>query len=283
MAGKVRLGLAGISLPNFWGFKESQYNSRAARLRDVCRELGAGLSVVPRTFQDAEGAVRAARVLNEKADLAVLDVATFPEGKAAGAFFEALTPPAILWSRGESVHGTHIGHNSFCGANFLAGNLALKGRRVRHVYGQCSGREFRARLSAATKLVAAARLAANSRIGLFGEGVVPKFFDIDVAPADRRTLERRWGIRFVPVPTKRLVERARRYKEAKLAKVVEEFARHFKTVEVPPEAVLKQVRVLCAIRDISSRERFASIAVRCWPELQEEMSLWPCPSLGTLN
>ena len=283
MAGKTRVGLAGVSMPSFWAFGQEEYRQRAGRLKEVCKGLGAGLITLQETFQTAEGAEQAARALNQLAGLAVLDVATFPEGKAAGAFLDALKIPLILWSRGESVHGTHIGHNSFCGANFLAANFALKGRRVRHLYGDCRTRQFRARLATAVRLVGAAAAAAGARIGLFGEGIVPKFFDIDVAPADRKALADRWGIEFVPVPTGNLLAQAASYAEAALDKDTRDFAGRFRSIEVPAQAVRSQARLLRAIRDISRREHFASIAVRCWPELQAEASIWPCASLSALN
>jgi L-fucose isomerase-like protein len=264
MSAEIRIGIAGISFTPFWGFEESQYQSRVGRLGEVGKRVGVTVVALPETFQDAEGAARAAKKLNGEADLAILDVATYPEGKAAGVFFDTLELPLALWSRDESEYNTHIGHNSFCGANFLAGNLALRGQRFRSLYGELDAPEFLARLRTAVRLIGAAKRAAGSRIGLFGEGVVPKFYDIDIQPKDRRALEERFGIRFVSVPT-------------------EDVVKCFTTVEIPDEAISRQARLLRAIRDFCNEGKFASIAVRCWPELQALYNVWPCPVVSTLN
>lgn len=283
MSAKTQIGIAGISFGPFWGFEESQYQTRVGQLDEVGQRLGVTVLALPETFQDAEGAVRAAKNLNGEADLAILDVATYPEGKAAGAFFDALGLPLVLWSRNESEYNTHIGHNSFCGANFLAGNLALRGRRFRSLYGEPEDTGFLARLQTAVTLIGAARRVAGSRIGLLGEGIVPKFFDIDVQPQDRQALEERFGIKFIGVPMEDIVKRAASYEEREVEKAAQDLARHFSVVEIPDAAVLRQARVLRAIRDFCSEERFASIAVRCWPELQVLYDVWPCPVVSILN
>jgi L-fucose isomerase-like protein len=281
---KVCVGLAGIQFSSsFWAFRDTQFTERARQLRALTGKLGASVKALPRAFRDAEGAEAAAKQLNDSADLVILDVATFPEGKAAGAFLDRLIPPVMLWSRPESEHGTHIGHNSFCGANFIAGNLALKQRRFRCLFGEAGSRDFAARLRTAIGLVSAAKQAAGSTIGLFGEGIVPKFFDIDISAADRTRLEQRWKIRFEGIPIKALVEKAGSYKEDELAADAKSFVRCFKRIAVPSDALSKQVRLYKAIADITRHEGYASTAVRCWPELQSTYGAWPCPGVGVLN
>ena len=106
MREKVTVGLTGISFGSFWGFREAEYKKRIVRVRQVVESFGARLVVVGKTFQNAEGATVVAKELNEKVDLVILDVATYPEGKATGVFFDNLTVPLMLWSRNESKHKT---------------------------------------------------------------------------------------------------------------------------------------------------------------------------------
>ena len=283
MSVKIQIGIAGISFKPFWGFEESQYQTRLNQLDEVGKSLGATVLALPETFQDAEGAVLAAKKLNGEADLAILDVATYPEGKAAGAFFDTLKLPLILWSRGETEYNTNIGHNSFCGANFLVGNLALRGWRFRSLYGEPNDPGFIARLRTAVRVIGAAKNTANTRIGLFGEGIVPKFYDIDIQPKDRRVLEERFGIRFVGIPIEDIVRRVTSYEEQEIEEAVEDLVKRFTIVEIPHEAILRQIRLLRAVKDFCNEEKFSSIAVRCWPELQLLYDVWPCPVVSILN
>ena len=284
MAKKTCVGLACIRFdPAFWGFKESQYKNRVSQVRQVCRELGLNFYAVPQSFEDAKGARAAARELNQKADIVILDIAAYPEGKAANVFAETITAPLILWSRNETMHNTNIAHNSFCGANFLGGSLTVQGYRFRQVYGLPQSKDFKARLLTAARLVGAAKAAAGAKIALFGEGIVPKFYDIDINAKDRKTLEKRWGIKFVGVPTAKLIKQAKSYKDAKVKAATKNFVRHFTSIEISAEAIEKQSRMFLAIRDIYKEGKFASLAVRCWPELQGLYEAWPCPTLSVLN
>ncbi|MBN1674295.1 MAG: hypothetical protein JXR37_24820 [Kiritimatiellae bacterium] len=280
---RVRVGLAGVSFDAFWGFHEPEYARRAASVRRAVEALGAELVTVFETFRAAEQAEAAARRLNEEADLVILDVATFPEGKAAGAFFDALVPPLILWCRNESKYRTHIGHNSFCGANFLAGNLALRGRRFRKLHGTAGGREFRARLKTAVLLVRAAKQAAGSRIGLIGGGIVPKFHDIDIQPADRENLRRRWRLEFIDVPLRETLARAQSRTAASVRQATRRLAAAFTEIRVQPSALERQARLFLALKDTVRRERLDAVAIRCWPELQAAYEMWPCPTISLLN
>jgi hypothetical protein len=66
-----------------------QYQTCFSQLDKIGKSLGFKILVLPETFQDAEGAVKAAKKMNEEVDFAILDVATCPEGKAASAFFDS--------------------------------------------------------------------------------------------------------------------------------------------------------------------------------------------------
>lgn len=282
MKAKVKIGLTGITFKEFWGFSANQYNTRKTEMKRLAAHLGASFSATPAPFQDAAGARAAARVLNT-ADLTILDVATFPEGKAAMTFFDTLKKPLVLWSRSETEYGTHIGHNSFCGANFLAGNLALRNTRFRTIYGSLKNPDVVNRLRTAVCLISAAKSSAGARIGLFGKGIVPKFCDIDIPAQDRAKLKSRYGIEFVNVPIKNLIARAESYPDKVITRAANTTAKHFDRIHVDNAAVLRQTRILRAVRDMTHNGNFASIAIRCWPELQNLYGLWPCPAISILN
>lgn len=284
MNSKVTIGLAGISFdPAFWGFQQSQYKARTEQLAKVCKELGFKFISVPQTFESADGAVKAAGQLKGKADIVILDIAAYPEGKAAGEFVKNVDMPLVLWSRNETIHSTNIGHNSFCGANFLGSCISLQGRHFRQFYGSPASKDFKTRLKAAGLLIGAAKSAAGSKIGLFGEGIVPKFYDIDISEQNRNILKERWGITFVPVPTNLLIERADSYSQADIDNAKKRFTSQFDKIELSAKAVEKQVRMLLAVTDITKGNDFASIAIRCWPELQTAYGAWPCPIISVLN
>ncbi len=283
MRENVVVGFAGISFHAFWGFEESQYAGRIEELRETIEAFGATLVAMPQTFKDADGGARAGEKLSEDADIVILDVETFPEGSAAIAFFDHLSKPLMLWGRSEQAHNSNIGHNSFCGINFLASNLALRGQRFRKLYGSPDSELFRNRLQTAIKLIWAAKKSRGSKIGLFGTGVVPKFYDIDVQTEDREKLLKRWDIDFVGIETRDVVKLAKSYSDGSIRREVEKIGASFHKIEVSSTDVENQARLLKAFVEISNTHNFSAVAIRCWPELQKLDSIWPCPSLSILN
>ena len=283
MSEKTVVGLAGVSFHAFWGFSEEQYRERIEEMRAVVERLGARLVALPETFKDAKGGVAAAQRMNDEADLVILDVATFPEGSATLAFFDNLAKPLVLWGRNEQEHGSNIGHNSFCGVNFLAGNLALRGQRFRKLYGAPGDVRLQNRLKTAITLIGAAKKASGSRIGLFGEGIVPKFYDIDISDSDREKLKQRWDIDFMGIPTRDLTELVDSFSIGEVGEEIETIETRFGKIEVSADAVEAQARLLKALKKISAENGFSAIAIRCWPELQSTREVWPCPSISILN
>jgi len=285
MSTRVCIGLAGVSFtPSFWGFRQLQYQKRLRQLQQAAKSLGFGFTAVPKTFENAADAVTAAKKLRQKkADIVILDVATYPEGKAAGEFINNTDTPLMLWSRDETIHRTNIGHNSFCGANFLAGCLDVWGRKFRQLYGTAQSGDFKARLLTAGRLIGAAKKARGSNIGLLGEGIVPKFYDIDINADSRKRLLARWKIKFTPVTIKHLINCANSYKTAQVEAALPNFAGHFARINVPKDALEKQVRLLLAVKEITKDGGFDAIAIRCWPELQSLYGLWPCAVISVLN
>jgi len=282
MVRKIKVGLAGISFQNFWGFKQSQYQKQVKQLKDVADEIGLDFVAVPETFENAADSRKAAAKLKD-ADLVIFDICAYPEGKAANVFFDSITSPLALWSRNEMKHNTNIGHNSFCGANFLGGCLQLRNQKFRQFFGSPKSKEFKARLSTAAQLIGAAKAAAGSNIGLFGEGVVPKFYDIDISEENRKVLQKRWNIKFVSVSTEDLVKKANSYDESNIKREAGRFKKYFDKVEITEEDIIKQTRLFQALMDFTKQKKFAAAAIRCWPELQSEFGAWPCPSMSVMN
>lgn len=281
---KITIGLAGISFSPFYAFREEQYRKRMQELAACLKPWGARLVAIPRSFATADGArAAAARLREAKAALVILDIGTFPEGKAMNAFFEGITAPVAVWSRVEDKKCGPIGHNSFCGANFAASNLAVQGRRFRPLFGHTQDAEFQARLRTAVRLLQAAEAARGSMIGLLGEGIVPKFHDIDMTEAERASLAARWGVRFAPIPFESWLAEMARVPAAKAQTEAARQTRCYRSVAVPSAAIEAQARQLLALRQIVEAKNLAALAVRCWPEPQKLAASWPCGVVGHLN
>ncbi len=280
----VTVGFTGIWFKNFWGFRPELYEERKTELEAWSLRHGINSHLSSGPFQNAEEAVLAARKLNEYADAVLLDVATFPEGKAAQAFAETLSIPCILWSRPETKHQTHLGHNSFCGANFINSNLALRGIQVRQIFGALDSPENTARLRTALRLIGAAKAVRGATIALLGEGIVPKFHDIDVTGQNREALKQRWGITYADVPVAHLLTTAKSLEHAEVTERMKSFSMVFHdSSRHDSEQLERLARLALAVRRLADHEGYAAAAVRCWPELQSMYGIYPCAAVAMLN
>ncbi len=284
MAAKpVRLGLAGVAFGPFYAFGDEEYQTRAKFFASQVNRLTCEVEWAPRPFRTAAEAGECAAFLRSKAvDAVVLDVCTFPEGKAWQAFVSQLPLPVILWSRPEARKNGPVGHNSFCGANFIMANLRREGRRCRAWFGAPDSPEFLAQVRTALQTLNAAKAVRGARIGLVGGGIVPKFNDLDLSETERARLAEAWDIRFVGLPLDEVLTKARAIAASAARAEAERQAAAYRAIQVPPAALEQQARLVLALRAEAQRDNLSALAIRCWPEFQSQADFWPCGTVGWL-
>ncbi len=283
-SGKLVVGYAGVHFTPFYAFDEGQARARKTALDSVVNRMKCEAAPSLNLFSSAEEAEAAAKNLaKEGADLVILDVCTFPEGKAWMRFVELVDAPIAIWSQPEMMKKGPIGHNSFCGANFINSNMARAGRKARRLFGDAESAEFQGHLAPALELLSAAKAAKGSKIGLIGGGIVPKFHDLDLSEAERGRLERQWGISFVDVPNSEIWAVADSLPASEIDAEAEREAKLYKKVDVPAKSLRDQAAMLLAIKGYAKKAGIASVAIRCWPEFGAKRSMWPCGIIGHLN
>lgn len=278
----ISVGYAGVNFNPFHAFDERQAHERREMLASQVNRMNCTMAPGLNLFSSAGEAEAAASAL-ASADFVVLDACTFPEGKAWMRFVELVEAPIAVWSRAETEKSGPIGHNSFCGANFIVSNMARAGRRTRAFYGDADGEEFVSRLSAALKLLSAAKAAKGARIGLMGGGIVPKFHDLDVSEAERKRISSRWGIDFESVRLEDIWDIADKLPKSAIDAETARETKLYRRIDVPAEALCQQAATLLAVKDYAMKAKLAAVAIRCWPEFGAKRSLWPCGLIGHLN
>ena len=280
----LRIAYAGVHFASFYAFGDSQAITRKSALDALVKRMNCTPSSDLNLFSDAKGAEAAARSLaKEGADLVVLDVCTFPEGKAWMRFVELVDAPIAIWSRPEMKKTGPIGHNSFCGANFIVANMAKSGRRARRLFGEADSPEFQSHLLAAIELLSAAKKIKGSKIGLIGGGIVPKFHDLDISDTERGRLERQWGINFADIPFEEIWAIADKLPTSAIDTETKREAKLYRKIDVTAKALRDQAAMLLAIKSYAEKAGLAAMAIRCWPEFGANRSIWPCGLIGHLN
>lgn len=274
---------------------------RAAAARQLLEELGAEVSG-PRELVMSGADVEAARsFVDGTADLVVHVCASFSDASPALELYSDLRQPVLLWSFPEpGPVGDRLWLNSMCGANLFAHALVRAGVAVRWVHGssddpavrQTLRRALTGDLPAAPALPDVREPRADgeevrgtlaglhgARIGIVGDGP-PGFTPSEYDPAQ---LQRLFGVQVQRVELDEVFAAV----EAVPATVqqserAEAVAAQPSLAAMDREHADASAAVTTALREWTSRDTLAALAVRCWPEFPTRLGVCPCSSLGRL-
>lgn len=294
----VRVNLVATARPTF---AVGSARERLAAARDLLRRLGAELTGPSDPVMTAADGAAAHETVDLDADVLLHVCATFSDASPAVAIYRHAHRPIVLWAfREPGTAGERLWWNSLCGANLLGHALVRDGHDVRLVYGDpddpATAATLRRALAGelpprpelarspgrrAAPAVARAALAklGGRRIGALGDGptgFTPSEFDAE-------QLQRLLGLTVVP---RRIDTMLAAIREVPVH--LRERERAAATEWQPSISVLDCAEVdrfaatTVALRKWRDEERLDALAIRCWPELPDELGVCPCSALSRL-
>lgn len=281
----VNVAILSIAFDNFWGFNENINNMRIISAAELIKQYGANVEVYEGSIKNSEQAFKAKKwVEDKKIDLILSNIATFPEGKTIETLFKDILPPVLLWSRPEDYKEGPLGHNSFCGANYVWGLFHFWGKGCMHIFGSpCDKNEFQI-LKAQIYLISALKNASNKYIGMIGGGIVPKFYDIGISKENLHRIEKLWGIKFISISFDEFNESIQKISDNAILKYYDSIQSLYRRNECGQEALMKVCQWVLAIKMMSEEMSLGAVGIRCWPEFQQgKFNFWPCATIGLLN
>jgi len=284
MMEKLGVGLVGAYFPNFAAEQYGVYQRAVAALEELAAEWDFDLVVVEAGVQTAEQAEMARRQLEDAGiDFVLVQASSFALGDVILPLAR-MDIPLGLWAVPEPLLEGEIPLNSLAGFNLFSSiiRLHLRERSVpfKWFYGQADDVRFRRRLRLTVQALAALKRLSQARIALVGD-VAPTFYNLGY---DAAAIEARLGVKIEQRQIDDIFSLAKGYSTERVTTVVGEMKAGACEVLVTDSWLERTGRVYLALRELADEGGYDALAVRCWPEFQEELAgIGPCAAIAWLN
>jgi L-fucose isomerase-like protein len=207
----------------------------------------------------------------ERPDVLILQIGTFPDGEAPLSIAERLSIPVILHSLPEPDIEQRISINSLCGANLSTFTLTAMGIPHKAIHGSVNDPAVQQELSAYVRAGLVLSGLRRMRLGLIGfraPGFYPCVFD-------EVLIRKTFGVGIDHIP---LSEVTRNLQSGESRTAPTEI---FQTVEgniLPDEAVQSIERYYGALSRVLDKSGLRLFAIKDWPEimgLEDPGGIWP--------
>ncbi len=259
--------------------------SLARKLAEQARQrLGRLTSrlVVPQDWmiETLEQAEAAARILEEGRVEAVLVLCgTFASAELALHLAERLRVALIVWTLPEPELGDHLHLNSLVGGNAATSALYKLGFPYKFYHLGVDDEQFYQSLARYLDVLGLARALRGLRIGMVGARPAG-FQDITV---DELAVRRKLGPQIHTVELAELFARVGRVPEEEAGKLSRKWESEYRVDGPTPEELNKTGRLVLALKELARENRLDLLAVRCLPEIWQQLGVTPCAALSFLT
>ncbi len=274
-----RVGFVPLGRPTFDTdlATEMTAQARACLLRSGALALAGPEALV----MDLPGARDAAHVLSDASpDLLVVFQASFADSTMVVELAHAVQAPVLLWAVPEERTGGRLRLNSFCGINLGGHGLRRAGIRYEYLYALPGDPRAVEKVLALARAGRVARRLRGARIGRFGlnpDGFEPCTFDGEALTAltGVQIVQRELGEVFGP---------AQEAAEMATGPILAALRERVDGLDDLDQAALrKSLAAYVTLRRLADEDKFAGLAVRCWPEFFTELGAAACGAMSMLS
>jgi L-fucose isomerase-like protein len=248
-----------------------------SRLCDMTRNLVVPPEWVIENLKQAASVIQSFQ--SEQVNAVVVLCGTFASAELVLRIVEQLALPLIVWTVPEPDLGDYLHLNSLVGGNAITSALYKSGHPFKFYYRSVGDESFYKALARYLDVLALVRSLRTVRIGLIG-GRPAGFQDIGF---DELYLRRKIGFQ---VHTIELVDAIARTNKAS-EEVAKDLARKWGSeyaIDGPTSTeLLTMGKLYQALKDIAKENELDVMALRCLPEIWEQLGITPCAALSVLT
>ncbi len=252
-----KIGLATIVSP----FEVGAENAGKVLSQGAAALRATGLNVIhaPRPIDNDDEGIRAGREFaKQELDAICILYATYADDTFASALLEQSGLPAILWGTNEYDAG------SIAGVQQLSDILTEIGQYYRPVYGNLDDLRAVEEIVSLSRVAAAKRRIANSRIGVVG---YPHIKGQTQAAFDEIELHRKLGARVVSISMHHFVTTVSSIEDREVGPIWKKVSEGVGSVSVNQEQINEGVKTYLAMKRIVEERHLDAIALEDWNEL----------------
>lgn len=277
-SGSMRLGFVCLARK---AFDHAMARSMAEEARS--RLLGlAGNLVVPQDWM-IESLKQAAAAVEDfqtgHVDAVLILCGTFASAELVLHIVEQLGVPLIIWTVPEPDLGDYLHLNSLVGGNAITSALYKLGHPYRFYYHSVDDERFYEALGRYLRVLGLARAIRAARIGVLG-GRPAGFQDIVF---DELFLRRKIGFQLHMIELVDVIARSNRVSEEASGDLARKWQSEYSMAGPTSEELVTMGRLYRALKDLSEENQLDVLAVRCLPEIWEQLGITPCAALSVLT
>jgi len=202
------------------------------------------------------------------------------DGRLAPILAQVWGGPLVLWATPERPDGNKVSACSLVGAHAFASLFRQLERPFELAYGHPDEVETQTPLSQAIRLTYAPRKLRDSKIGLVGSHA-PGFINMQ---ADAGALNRDLGVQMYQFGLQEFIDLVHAQDEGAVSEDVQKVKQLGLPIDegLGDEDLAVNSRYYLAMRELMEHENLDALAVRCWPELPNEIGQWPYLAMARL-
>ena len=234
----------------------------------------------PITSPEDAAHIRAEMAEHGEPDLIVVQYGTFGLWSHLEQAIGGVTCPVIVWIIPEPGDAPgRLRLNSMCGANLGSNYLFMRKRWFRAVYGSIHSRHVLSTIETVSKAAYAVRQLKGSRIGVIGDPPTG-FYPWDFSDSH---VKERFGVELVRIPLDRLIGPSfPETQDIRRSHLAEEAMAMQNISTLDQDEIERSIGLAIAMHRVVEEDGLNAVAIRCWPEIPEQMSCAACFGVSAL-
>jgi L-fucose isomerase-like protein len=217
---------------------------------------------------------------SEGADALIMHTSSFTSGELgqqAAWHARAHSMPVLVWGVPEPAGGA-LTVNNLCCANFMTSIMHSMGVPYKWVFAAPGDAAAEHGIGGTMRCIRAIAALRNATIAVVGAGRVPGFFGSN---GDETAIKARYGVN---VRLLALTDLYAKYKAVKPKQAADEISQIKKISKCAADAadVERSARMTLALKAIADEHNAAALAVRCWPEIRDDLQVETCLPMALL-
>lgn len=200
-------------------------------------------------------------------------------GQEAAYYASEHRMPVIIWAVPEPEGGP-LTCNNLCCANFLASIFYSMDVPYKWVSGAPGDADVTAALTETMIVARTIEKMKSVTMGVVGGGRVPGFFGSNF---DEVALKTRFGVSVRRLTISEFYSAFKAAKPARIKSAVQKIKDSATKCAKDAGALERSARAFVALKEVAAANECDSLAVRCWPELREDLDTDPCLPMALLG
>ena len=282
--GKLTIGFAGLNFSNFAAEEYGVFPKAKSVLGQLARNWDFNLVSADTTIQTSDETEALCRQFEDaKVDFVLVQSSSFSMGDVFLPLGR-MQKPLGLWALREPSFEGQNPLNSFTGFHMLTSiareYITERVLPIKWFFGDPESSLFQRRLKLSIQSLSALKKLRGTRVALVGD-IAPTFYQLTY---DTKHIEKRLGVIVEQIPITKVFAKTGGYSQTLLSDLTIEMKKRAARIDVSDEWMNQTSRVVLALRDVALMGEYDALALRCFPEFQNEMDgLGPCAAVGWLN